>query len=75
VALLLSGRLELHSLSTSESARMAELMEQYADTPMDLADASLMVVAETRNMQQVLTLDSDFYVYRKADGTALQCLP
>ncbi len=74
-ALLLSGRLELHSLSASESARMAQLMEQYSDTPMDLADASLMVVAETRTMQQILTLDSDFHVYRKADRTALQCLP
>ena len=51
-ALALSGRLELHSLSASESAQMAQLMEQYADIPMDLADASLMVIAETRNMQQ-----------------------
>ncbi len=70
-----SEDLELHSLSTFEISRMSELMKKYADTPMDLADASLMVVAEARNIQQILTLDSDFYVYRKADGTALQCLP
>ena len=73
--LMLSGKLELHSLSAPETVRMAELMKKYADTPMDLADASLMVLAESRNIQQILTLDSDFYVYRKADGTALQCFP
>ena len=72
---IFSGDLELHSLSASETVRMAELMKKYADTPMDLADASLMVLAESRNIQQILTLDSDFYVYRKADGTALQCFP
>ena len=39
-------------------------MEQYKDTPMDLADASLVVLAEVLNVRRIFTLDSDFYVYR-----------
>ncbi|MGE0825627.1 MAG: hypothetical protein AB7G75_02810 [Candidatus Binatia bacterium] len=39
-------------------------MEQYRDTPMDFADASLVAAAETLHLTQIFTLDSDFYVYR-----------
>jgi predicted nucleic acid-binding protein len=35
-----TGRLLLHDLTHVEADRMAVLMEQYQDTPMDLADAS-----------------------------------
>jgi predicted nucleic acid-binding protein len=53
---------------------MAALMEKYRDTPMDLADASLVVVAESHSARRVFTLDRDFYVYRLADGTALEVI-
>lgn len=43
---------------------MHQLMEQYHDTPMDLADASLVATAETLNLTRIFTMDSDFYVYR-----------
>lgn len=64
----------LHDLSPDERRRMRVLMAQYADTPMDMADASLVVAAETRGLQRILTVDSDFYVYRLADGSALEVL-
>ncbi len=51
---------------------MAALMQQYRDTPMDLADASLVAVAESRSQRRVFTFDGDFYVYRLADGSALE---
>lgn len=51
---------------------MAVLVEQYRDRPMHAADASLIAVAETRGYTQVFSVDSDFYVYRLADGTALE---
>jgi predicted nucleic acid-binding protein len=54
---------------------MAALMAQYRDTPMDLADASLVAVAESLRLRRVFTIDSDFYVYRLADGSALEVLP
>lgn len=43
------GALQLYPLKESEQERMRDLMEQYRDTPMDLADASLVATAETVN--------------------------
>jgi hypothetical protein len=70
-----SGRLVFHELTSDESDRMVVLMDKYRDTPMDLADASLVVVAESRKLPRVFTLDSDFYVYRLSDGSALRVVP
>jgi uncharacterized protein len=44
---------------------MANLIERYADLPMDLADASLVVLAENLGHGRILTVDRrDFSVYR-----------
>ena len=45
-----AGRVVLHDLTPAEADRMAALMAQYQDTPMDLADASLVVVAERHSI-------------------------
>jgi len=68
-------RLVLHDLTIAEIKRMAELMEKYRDIPMDLADASLMAVAETHSFRYVFTLDSDFQIYRLDDGSMLRIVP
>jgi uncharacterized protein len=70
--LLLSKRI---LLQTPKETRMAELMEKYQDTPMDLADASLVALAEELETTQIFTLDSDFFVYRTSRGEAFSCLP
>jgi predicted nucleic acid-binding protein len=70
-----AGRLVLHDLTAAEADRMAVLMERYQDTPMDLADASLVVVAESRALNRVFTTDSDFHIYRLADGSTLEVVP
>jgi len=45
------------------------LMEQYADTPMDFADATLVLLAEVLGVFDVLTLDRrGFSTYRMTDG-------
>ena len=67
-------KLNLHDLTPAEVDRMAELMDKYQDRPMDLADASLVVVAEHLHTRQVFTLDSDFHIYRLADGSALEII-
>lgn len=66
------GRLVLHTPTPAEIDRMVALMEQYQDTPMDMADASLLVVAESRSLRHVFTVDTDFYIYRLVDGSALE---
>ena len=59
------GDLIFHFSSEQELLRMRELMDSYRDTPMDLADASIVVAAEMLNQSVVFTTDSDFYVYRR----------
>lgn len=70
-----SGQLVLHESSPAEVDRIELLMEQYRDTPMDLADASLVVAAETLGLRRVFTLDRHFYAYRLTDGSALEVVP
>ena len=72
---LQTRRLILHPLTAGETVRMAALMEQYRDLPMDLADASLVTVAESLGLRQVFTVDRQFYVYRLEDGSALSIVP
>lgn len=45
------------------------LMEKYADKPMDLADASLVTVAQCLDIYRAFTIDrNDFFAYRIAIG-------
>lgn len=70
-----AGRLVLHDLTSTEADRVAELMEKYSDTPMDLADASLIAVAESLAIRQIFTFDSDFRIYRLSDRSVLEIIP
>jgi predicted nucleic acid-binding protein len=54
---------------------MVALMETYRDRPMDLADASIVAAAEHLDMRRLFALDRDFYIYRLADGSALEVVP
>lgn len=62
------GALTFQDLAEADKARLPVLMAQYHDTPMDLADASLVAAAEALNLRRVFTVDSDFYVYRIGAG-------
>ena len=53
-------------------ARVIELTRKYADVPMDFADATLMVLAESEKVMEILTLDPDFDIYRTQKGEALK---
>lgn len=68
-------RLVLADLTHSEIERMAVLMEKYQDAPMDLADASLVALAESRSLRRVFTTDGHFRIYRLPDGSALEMIP
>ncbi|MBM4456684.1 MAG: PIN domain-containing protein [Chloroflexi bacterium] len=69
------GRLALHDLTPIEVDRTVRLMEKYQDAPMDLADASLMAVAESRRLRRVFTVDGHFRIYRLSDGSVLEVVP
>ena len=70
-----TGWLEILDLKPSDVDRMIQLMEKYKDTPMDLADASIVAVADRLGQKRVFTLDSDFRVYRLSDGSAFEIIP
>jgi len=56
-------------MSSAELQRAFELMAQYADHPMDLADASLIVAAEVLRTTTIFTIDrGDFATYRIRRG-------
>jgi uncharacterized protein len=66
------GKLVLLDITAAEADRMDILMHKYQDVPMDLADASLVAVAESRGTRRLFTMDSDFYIYRLSDGSVLE---
>lgn len=68
-------QLELYAMTEDDESRAEALMVKYADLPMDLADASLVVAAEALGLKEIFTLDSDFRIYRLRDGAALTLIP
>jgi hypothetical protein len=62
--MLTSDLLMLYEIDQEDYERLSALMEQYQDRPMDLADATLVLTAEKTGLDQILTLDQDFYFYR-----------
>jgi predicted nucleic acid-binding protein len=74
-SLLHGGILQLHQHADAEFTRMSALMDRYQNVPMDLADASLVAVAEIMGDRRILTLDSDFRIYRTSDGEAFDIVP
>jgi predicted nucleic acid-binding protein len=55
--------------------RSAELMRIYRDHPMDLADATLVAVAEERKLRRVFSLDSHFASYNLRGDRHLEVIP
>ena len=68
-------RLVLHDLTSTELQRMPGLMKKYSDAPMDLADASLIVVAENLSIRQIFSVDSDFYIYQCRGREPFKVIP
>jgi hypothetical protein len=59
------GAFELFELTTAHLPRVHELMKQYEQLPMDLADASLVLLAEELDSGRILSTDQrDFGAYR-----------
>jgi uncharacterized protein len=58
-ALSIAFRIEEHV------GAVGKLLQKYRDTPMSLADACVVRMAELHERHGVLTLDSDFSIYRK----------
>jgi predicted nucleic acid-binding protein len=73
--LQLTSRLDIADLSRSALERSSRLMAKYADLPMDLADATLVALAEERGLRKVFTLDRDFRIYRIHGRQRFEIIP
>jgi predicted nucleic acid-binding protein len=67
--------LALAPLDVKLTARTAELLRQYKDHPMDLADATLVALAEAEGHDTIFTLDSHFRSYRLSGRQHLKLVP
>ncbi len=70
------GAVAVRALDAADVPRLIQLLVKYADLPADLADCSLLRVAEREGLRSILTLDRrDFGTYRLPGRTALEILP
>jgi predicted nucleic acid-binding protein len=67
-ALLMAFQIDAHVVA------LRKLHRKYRDSPMSLADASIVRMAELHDRHCVLTLDSDFSVYRKNGNVPLSLI-
>ncbi len=66
---IVAGGAAAFDLGAEGGVSMLALLEKYRDRPMDLADASLIVLAERAGVSEILTIDrTDFDVYRLSRG-------
>jgi len=71
-----SQKIVLLPVDQSEAPRLRELMREYRDLPMDLADAALVRVAEREGLHRIFTLDRrDFEVYRPSRSWRFSIAP
>ena len=54
----------IQEIQQHDIGRIVELTKKYRDRPMDYADATLVVAAEKTGITQIISLDSDFDMYR-----------
>jgi predicted nucleic acid-binding protein len=73
---VLSDVVQVDEILPTELGRMRVLMEQYADLPMDFADASLLILAERLKIFDVFTLDRrGFSVFRPRNAQVFEIFP
>jgi uncharacterized protein len=65
ISLVNTGIIQVPFHLQEEASRTGELLARYQSVPMSLADACLVRMAELHPESTLLTLDSDFRIYRK----------
>jgi predicted nucleic acid-binding protein len=70
------GGLEIYPLDNEIQVRCRELMKQYHNPHMDLADAALVALGENLGILNIFTLDhKDFIIYRMKQKKRFKLLP
>ena len=58
------GGLEMFDLQKGHLSKIIELQKKYSNLPMDFADATLLIAAESIDINKVFSIDKDFSIYR-----------
>jgi predicted nucleic acid-binding protein len=68
------GALAIENPELGDIGYIADRMKKYNDRPMDLADATLMCIAEKQGIRCIFSIDEDFSIYKTIKGKTLQNL-
>ncbi len=73
---VVSGELRLEGMTVADLTRSLELIEEYADSQIGVADASIVAIAERLRVSRILTLDQHhFRMFRPRHCEAFELLP
>ena len=61
---IIIGGIEMFDLEKGHLSKIIELQKKYSDLPMDFADATLLIAAESLDINKVFSIDKDFSIYR-----------
>ncbi|MEA2111702.1 MAG: pilus assembly protein [Campylobacterota bacterium] len=59
-----AGAVTLYDISQNDIVDIRVMIQKHMDIPMDLADASLMYIANKEDIKKIVSIDSDFDIYR-----------
>ena len=65
------NKLFIITINENHIARIKELMPQYEDMPLSIADAALLTVAEAENRTELFTFDQRLRTVQLAEGRYL----
>ena len=68
------GGMHISELPHSALADLIRWAKKYRDLPMDLGDASLVVLAGMTGTRRIITIDSDFGIYRLAGNKTFEMI-
>jgi predicted nucleic acid-binding protein len=56
--------IKLYDIKQKDITEIIEMTKKYKDRPMDFADATLVIVAKRTGIKKIISIDSDFDIYR-----------
>ena len=61
---IMRGGALLYEIKQTDLGKIIELTKKYSDRPMDFADATLVLAADQTGIRKIISIDSDFDIYR-----------
>ncbi len=68
------GAVTIYQIEQVEIGKIIKMMQKYSDIPMDLADSTLMYVAQKENIKDIISINNDFDIYRTIKKQSLNNL-